>query len=279
MSCEKKNLYWAIFDQHISTCVLHDNRERKWKSFNAKRWREIQAIIIRVTILPPDLGRLLPELIILQADNVKQTRIKNVTFKGLTKLEVIDLQNNGIETLDEGVFADQKLLTFLFLNHNQLTSIEASLLHDLPSIQEIYLHNNPLLQIDPDLFIAHKSLKVFTFCNLSARVFGLENIKCLKNILSSSIQKRLDSTQKQLENCENTSKELYSQITSINEKINPTMNQTNVVNLTHQSAPCSVEFFSHHETLVYVVIGLAYLVVELALALIYMLCKQSKIAK
>lgn len=285
MLCEKKNSYWTIFNQYISTCILYafenqpastilvfDNREGKWKSFNAKRWEEIRAIFVGVTILPSDLGRLFPELIVLQANNIEETTIENVIFKDLTKLEVIDLQYKGIRTLEEGVFADQKMLKILFLNHNQLTSIRASILQDLLSIQEIYLHNNPLLQIDPELSIAHKNLKVFTICNLSGRIFGLDNIKCLKDILSNSTQNRLDSTQKELENCVNNSKEFYSQITSINKKINSTMNQMDVMNLTHQSTTCSVDSFSHHGTLVYVVIVLGYLVVE-TLALIYMLCK------
>lgn len=152
-----------------------------------------------------------PELKLFKANENEEMVIRKAIFKGLTKLEVLYLQNKGIRTFEEGVFRDLKLLRILFLDHNQLQNMEASILNDLPALQEIHLHNNPLLNVKSDQFVANKNLKIVTVCN-ATEVIGLDYIKCLENILSNSIKKQLETTQIELEICGNDSKKLKSRM-------------------------------------------------------------------
>ncbi len=65
-------------------------------------------------------------------------------FRGLDKLEVLDLDNNQLVTLDGTVFVELNKLERVSLIGNHISSIDIRDLADLPKLTYLFLDENPL---------------------------------------------------------------------------------------------------------------------------------------
>ncbi len=74
-------------------------------------------------------------------------------FAGLLELRYLNLSDNRLATLDEGVFSDQRKLLRLFLDRNRITDITKETMRG-PESLELHLSNNPLGNLRPDAFAA-----------------------------------------------------------------------------------------------------------------------------
>lgn len=66
----------------------------------------------------------------------------NETLTGLTRLKVLNLSNNQIDSLDESL--DLISLKVLYLNDNNLTNFKEEILERLSSLSELFLFNNKI---------------------------------------------------------------------------------------------------------------------------------------
>ncbi|KAK3097123.1 hypothetical protein FSP39_006566 [Pinctada imbricata] len=71
--------------------------------------------------------------------------ITNNTFKGLTSLETITLDDNHIPSIDIGAFRDFKILTSLRLSGNNLTTLNKGVLDSkfIPNLNTLFIDFNP----------------------------------------------------------------------------------------------------------------------------------------
>jgi Leucine-rich repeat (LRR) protein len=70
------------------------------------------------------------------------TRIESGTFKHLTKLLELNLDNNSIETIEPGTFAHLLELKVLSMSSNELTQFPSYCFQELPNLEELTLVNN-----------------------------------------------------------------------------------------------------------------------------------------
>ncbi|XP_029654389.2 protein slit-like, partial [Octopus sinensis] len=69
-----------------------------------------------------------------------------------TNVEYLDLQDNNIATIQEGVFTGLKNLKQLSLKDNKISRIEKEMFQGLQNLQELILWNNKISTIEEDVF-------------------------------------------------------------------------------------------------------------------------------
>ena len=79
--------------------------------------------------------------------------IEPEAFDDLQRLQIIDMQNNQIGTLDEDLFAAQKpSIERIYLSHNKMTEVPTHLFRNMASLNDLRLSDNLILEIDPKAF-------------------------------------------------------------------------------------------------------------------------------
>lgn len=73
-------------------------------------------------------------------------------FSGLSRLQRLYLQNNGLTFLADRALEGLSSLNVLKLSHNKLVNLPPELFSDMRDIQEIYLQNNSINVLAPGLF-------------------------------------------------------------------------------------------------------------------------------
>jgi Leucine-rich repeat (LRR) protein len=81
------------------------------------------------------------------------------TFENCVNLEYLDLSNNRIEVLDEGIFSGLVSLKTLNLQNNKIRSISTKTFTQLRKLEQLFLMNNQIEVIDNSLFNSLDSLK------------------------------------------------------------------------------------------------------------------------
>src|SRR6185369_4024554 len=75
------------------------------------------------------------------------------------KIHVLDLSNNQLRTLPEGLFQGLTVLQMIDLSHNQLTDLPERLFRDLATLQLLCLHDNQLSTLPAGLFQGLETLQ------------------------------------------------------------------------------------------------------------------------
>ena len=98
-----------------------------------------------------------PERLFLNKSHVNF--IEPGTFKQLKKIKQIYLQENELNSLDELIFGDLRSLEGLYLQQNKIKSIGPGSFSQLVSLKHLLLHKNNLSHLDVRLFDSLKSLQ------------------------------------------------------------------------------------------------------------------------
>ena len=88
----------------------------------------------------------------LEGDGI--TTLQLGDFAGLTAVTEIDLSNNRITTLPQNLFANLGTVTTLKLNSNRIAGLAAGVLNGLPALVHLNLRDNELTDLSDDLFTA-----------------------------------------------------------------------------------------------------------------------------
>ena len=73
------------------------------------------------------------------------------TFNGLTKLEVINLNNNELTSLNALIFKGLFNLRKVYIESNKLISIDKNVFIGLNNLELICLHKNPIVSLYPTI--------------------------------------------------------------------------------------------------------------------------------
>ena len=112
-------------------------------------------------------------------------RIKKIdpnTFKGLVKLEKLDLSNNEIEEIDFRLFESLSNLKSLWLFNNKLKRIDPNTFKGHDKLEILSLYNNQIEEIDSRLFESLSNLKVLWLNNNKLKEIDRKCFEPLKSI-------------------------------------------------------------------------------------------------
>ena len=115
-----------------------------------------------------------------EKDKIK--KIDSNTFKNLTKLETLWLQDNAIEEIDVRLFETLSNLKELELYNNKLKRIDSNTFKNLTKLEKLYLNNNEIEEIDVRLFESLSNLKVLYLYNNKLKEIDRKCFESLKSI-------------------------------------------------------------------------------------------------
>lgn len=184
-SCKNSINTWAWNDkkQNLTTCYP-DTKEVCDEDFTISTAKDSKVLALNipykndVKLLPVGLSRTFPELIVFQVVNCSVRTVNEHHFKGLSKLEFVNLGFNKIENVASKAFVDLVNLESLGLNNNKIQFIGKNTFAALKSLMTLYLDDNEIQIIHPKSF---KPLLNVELVNLDRN-----DIECLdENIFAS----------------------------------------------------------------------------------------------
>ncbi|KAJ8718102.1 hypothetical protein PYW07_006032 [Mythimna separata] len=114
------------------------------------------------------------------------TAVENYAFNGLTSLDALYLNNNGIYTLSNMCFKTLTGLLTLDLSNNKISSIDFDKT-DLGNLQSLFLRNNRLAQIKQEHFHDLNSLEYLDLSGNSISQLEPNSFKSLKSLINLEI--------------------------------------------------------------------------------------------
>ena len=102
--------------------------------------------------MPDDLFDGLSRLQVLEIDENDISSLQAGLFHGLELLQKVFLKRNGLESIDEDLFDEHPLLDQLELNHNSLTNIPEGLFEGLSGLLQLNVSYNSLTNLPDGLF-------------------------------------------------------------------------------------------------------------------------------
>lgn len=109
----------------------------------------------------------------LDDSSVCVTQLKPETFKNLRKLEILLLENMGIQSFSKEVFGNLTSLKVLHLNRNDLQTLDIDLLDNLTNLKYLDLRDSPL-----SCHCSNSKLQNWTTNNQKVQIVYLYNLTC-----------------------------------------------------------------------------------------------------
>ena len=81
-------------------------------------------------------------------------------FRSLSSLQQLDLSQNKLRKLNEGMWSGLQSLNILWLNGNNIKELPVSVFKSLRDLEELYLFNNKIASVKSDMWIGLDSLRV-----------------------------------------------------------------------------------------------------------------------
>jgi hypothetical protein len=123
---------------------------------------------------------------------------RNINFYGLksgehplhiTTLEVLNLHNSGLTTLEPDVFSQLTRLRVLYLSGNKLKSLDNRLFQDLTELYFVDLSNNRLVSLsDERLFASQGKLELLVLSNNHLTTLSVELLKPLHSLTKLNLK-------------------------------------------------------------------------------------------
>ncbi len=122
---------------------------------------------------------------------VSHLTLKSGDFNGLTKVDTLTLDENGIETLPEDIFSGLTSLQDIFLSGNRLKVLPLGLFQNLPTVQMIDLSENQISNLPDHVFFGLTSLNFLNLTHnqmigVSSHVFDSESFQSPGNVYISN---------------------------------------------------------------------------------------------
>ena len=93
------------------------------------------------------------------------TELSPDLFKSLPMLQLINVRNNSLETLPDGLLDIHIILDYLDLGHNEIKSLPESIFHSLHQLQTLRLNNNELTKLNDSLLVSLTELNILDIGN------------------------------------------------------------------------------------------------------------------
>ena len=113
-----------------------------------------------VKFLPENIAESFPALTVYQVLSCSIRFVNGKHFKGLKKLEHLNLARNEIESIDGDSFKDLTNLEDIDLNYNKIKKIDPNLFQSLESLQDFYIDHNQLEFLDEKIFDNLQNLRL-----------------------------------------------------------------------------------------------------------------------
>ncbi len=200
----------AAFNQTtVRVLSLEDN---ELESVNSNMW---EGLYLESTLglsrnqirhIAPDTWKHMGDIEMLTLSKNPLTLYEGV-FKGLSNLEILQLQSCGITNIEEGTFDGLGRLRSLYMSSNELTEIKAGTWRGLESLIYLSLSGNHIVSIAPSVFsqlhnLLELSLSGNPLSNLQGDIFtGLQSLRTLQieNCEISQLSPNLFANLKSLE--------------------------------------------------------------------------------
>ena len=144
----------SVFGNNQVLTELRLDRQKNTLAINKNSFNGIETSLNRLiinhnTINKPTFWRLLiklPNLLELNAGNLNLQNIPDKAFKNNGKINILDLESNGITALQEHSFFQLRdSLEVLTLSDNSLTTISKCVLNGFTRLHQLHLSGNPLV--------------------------------------------------------------------------------------------------------------------------------------
>lgn len=106
------------------------------------------------------------------------------TFPGI---EVLELQNLGLEELEPTSFSGCTQLLSLDLSQNSIPSLPENLFDDMPHLRYLYLADNKIQKMTDSQFVKNAELRFLYLTNNSIEVFPASAVRGLDNLLGLNL--------------------------------------------------------------------------------------------
>lgn len=112
----------------------------------------------KIEYLPQDAAVPFPNLNTINAYDCSVKSLTKLHFQGLTKMRIVNLAKNQLETIDENSFDDTVNVAGLYFDDNKLIDLPSKLFEKLEHLDGLYVKNNQLRNLDAGLFKNNKNL-------------------------------------------------------------------------------------------------------------------------
>ncbi|XP_039300125.1 peroxidasin homolog, partial [Nilaparvata lugens] len=113
----------------------------------------------RIKEIPPDTFKNLSKLHTLLLNNNQLSKLQNGVFNGLQELRYLYLYKNKLKEIEDRVFQDLNKLEQLYLHFNKIEKLGSGIFSDMKNLERLFLHNNKLKHISPGAFNHLDNLK------------------------------------------------------------------------------------------------------------------------
>ena len=111
-----------------------------------------------------------------------ESNLNSNDFSGLSNLKILNLSNNRIRILPEGVFNTLTALVELDLSDNIISDLSEKIFSELSSLQILKLNNNPIGNLLEEVFNSLTSLIELDLGNISISNLHLETFSSLTSL-------------------------------------------------------------------------------------------------
>ncbi|RZF34069.1 hypothetical protein LSTR_LSTR015502 [Laodelphax striatellus] len=113
----------------------------------------------RIKEIPPDTFKNLSKLHTLLLNNNQLSKLQNGVFNGLQELRYLYLYKNKLKEIEDKVFQDLNKLEQLYLHFNKIEKLSSGIFSDMTNLERLFLHSNKLKHISPGAFNHLDNLK------------------------------------------------------------------------------------------------------------------------
>lgn len=106
----------------------------------------------KVEFLPREIGKKSSSLRIIDANGCGLTVVRDFYFKNLKNLRSLFLDHNQIKTIEPSAFADLARMIELNLHNNLIETLDEKLFVTTPQLSLIYLNHNKIKFLSPSTF-------------------------------------------------------------------------------------------------------------------------------
>ena len=214
LKCTNKEQIWRFEAQgcgcfpetnfrKILTCNINNQKVDSEGFFIAGDPNQsVEAFIIQhnieVKFLPENIAKSFPELLIYKVHECSIRTVKGIHFKGLHKLEILNLDRNYIKSIEGDPFKDLKKLNILSLNFNRIETIDPNFFQSLDNLWTFGITLNQIEFLDEKLLNNLKSLRDIRLAGnqlttISANLFK-NNFELVQIILQDNKIQAISST-------------------------------------------------------------------------------------
>lgn len=150
---------WAC---QIKLLSIDEETTEFGKFVNSAKYRNIRALTIRtdtvkIDEIPLNIFKAFPKLETIQISTGAK-KLSNETFAGATKLLVLNLERNNLESIEENQFSSLKTVETLSLSFNQIADIADNAFNGMINLEILSLAGNQLKSITNHTFAGANNL-------------------------------------------------------------------------------------------------------------------------